>query len=57
MVTAEGIQTPAQRQQLIDLGCHRAQGWLYARAVPLDQLLSLPAVLPVLAPQELEHQD
>ena len=56
-VTAEGIQTPAQRQQLIDLGCPRAQGWLYARAVPLDQLLRLPAVLPVLAPQELEHQD
>jgi diguanylate cyclase (GGDEF)-like protein/PAS domain S-box-containing protein len=58
-VTAEGIQTPAQRQRLIALGCHRAQGWLYARAMPLDQLLRLPSVLQVLAPDELElvHED
>jgi EAL domain-containing protein (putative c-di-GMP-specific phosphodiesterase class I) len=53
-VTAEGIQTQAQRQHLIDLGCHRAQGWLYARAMPLDQLLRLPSVLQALAPNELE---
>ncbi|MEI7784977.1 MAG: EAL domain-containing protein [Betaproteobacteria bacterium] len=58
-VTAEGIQTQAQRQQLIALGCHRAQGWLYARAMPLDQLLRLPVVLPMLAPDKLDlvHQD
>lgn len=53
-VTAEGIQTQAQRQRLIDLGCHRAQGWLYARAMPMDHLLRLPSVLQVLAPDELE---
>lgn len=40
-VTAEGVETEAQRSALLALGCHRGQGWLYARAMPLAQVLAL----------------
>lgn len=40
--TAEGVETEGQRQALLSLGCHRAQGWLYARAMPLQEVLALP---------------
>jgi diguanylate cyclase (GGDEF)-like protein/PAS domain S-box-containing protein len=33
-VTAEGVETPAQRDMLKALGAHDAQGWLYSPAVP-----------------------
>lgn len=32
-VVAEGVETPGQAEALRALGCDRAQGWLYARAV------------------------
>jgi diguanylate cyclase (GGDEF)-like protein len=32
-VVAEGVQTAGQERILHKLGCHRAQGWLYARAL------------------------
>ena len=38
---AEGIETEEQRQALIDLGCTVGQGWLFHRALPLDELLAL----------------
>ena len=44
-VTAEAIETEFQRQKLIELGCHHGQGWLFAKAMPLDQLLQLPTHL------------
>lgn len=37
-VVAEGVETPAQMQRLIELGCHAMQGWLFTRALPADQL-------------------
>ncbi len=52
-VTAEGVENQAQRQRLIELGCYRGQGWLYARAMPLHELLSLPAVLVPIAAEDL----
>lgn len=52
-VTAEGVENQAQRQHLIELGCYRGQGWLYARAMPLHELLSLPAVLVPIAADDL----
>jgi len=37
-VVAEGVETPKQAQMLADLGCQFAQGYLWARAMPLEQL-------------------
>lgn len=38
-VLAEGVETEIQAARLRDLGCHEAQGFLYARPVPLTELL------------------
>jgi EAL domain-containing protein (putative c-di-GMP-specific phosphodiesterase class I) len=38
-VIAEGVETEEQLQLLSDLGCDYAQGWLIARAMPVDQLV------------------
>ena len=35
-VTAEGIETPAQRELVAEIGVPHAQGWLYAPAMPAD---------------------
>jgi sensor c-di-GMP phosphodiesterase-like protein len=37
-VVAEGVETEGQRDWLRGAGCARAQGWLYARALPPDDL-------------------
>jgi diguanylate cyclase (GGDEF)-like protein len=36
---AEGVESERQAVLLAQLGCDRAQGWRYARAMPLDDLL------------------
>ncbi len=41
-VTAEGVETESQRDALLAMGCSRAQGWLYARAMPLARIEGLP---------------
>lgn len=33
-VVAEGVETSAQAERLLALGCRKAQGWLYATALP-----------------------
>lgn len=38
-VVAEGVETPAQRDCLVSLGCDRFQGFLYSRPTPVEQLL------------------
>lgn len=38
-VHAEGIETDAQRQTLIDMGCDRLQGYLYAKPLDSQQLM------------------
>lgn len=40
-VTAEGVETPEQRDALLAEGCYRAQGWLYARALSCEVVLKL----------------
>lgn len=37
-VVAEGVETPEQARLLLELGCPRAQGWLWAKALPIDEL-------------------
>jgi len=39
-ITAEGVETTAQRDILRGMGCDEAQGWLYARPMPADELLN-----------------
>jgi diguanylate cyclase (GGDEF)-like protein len=42
-VIADGVEREAERDALIDLGCHRAQGFLFSKPVPsesVDALLS-----------------
>lgn len=34
-IVAEGVETEEQREQLADLGCHFAQGFLFARPMPV----------------------
>ena len=41
IVIAEGVELPNQAQVLMDLGCDRAQGFLYARAGPPEDVDSL----------------
>ena len=53
-VSAEGVESEIQRELLLELGCERAQGWLYARAMQLEELLELPARL---GPAPLAAQD
>jgi len=40
-VTAEGIETPAQYETLLELGCTDAQGYLLGRAMPAAALTAL----------------
>ncbi len=41
-VIAEGVETAEERSALLGLGANYAQGWLYSKAVPVDQFLKLP---------------
>lgn len=38
-VVAEGVETHSQANWLREHGCHIGQGWLYGKAMPLDELL------------------
>ena len=44
-VTAEGVETKADVRAATDLGCQLAQGYAFARPMPLESVLELPAVL------------
>lgn len=40
-VVAEGVETEDQRRDLINMGCMTAQGYLFSRAVPIEQATDL----------------
>ena len=40
-VIAEGVETQEQAEMLRSLGCTKAQGWLYYKALPNDDLQAL----------------
>lgn len=37
-ITAEGVESDAIRKRLVDLGCSDAQGWLFGRAIPAEDV-------------------
>jgi sensor c-di-GMP phosphodiesterase-like protein len=37
-VIAEGVETEQQRDLLVAFGCDYAQGWLYSKAIPAEEL-------------------
>ena len=39
LVCAEGVEQPADLRALIEMGCDMAQGFLFARPMPIEQLL------------------
>lgn len=39
-VVAEGVETDAEVHRLVALGCNEAQGWRFARAMPIDELVA-----------------
>lgn len=46
-VVAEGVETLAEHQSLIEHGCDLLQGFRFSRPVPLTQFMTLPDILPV----------
>jgi EAL domain-containing protein (putative c-di-GMP-specific phosphodiesterase class I) len=40
-VTAEGIETPHQREKVRAAGCDRGQGFLFARAIPEAEFVKI----------------
>ncbi|MFY0407849.1 EAL domain-containing protein [Solicola sp. PLA-1-18] len=50
-VVAEGVETQQQHDLLHEYQCDTAQGFLYARPLPADQLLALMTGTPSLLPQ------
>jgi EAL domain-containing protein (putative c-di-GMP-specific phosphodiesterase class I) len=42
-VTAEGVETTAQHEEVVRLGCEHAQGFLYAAPMPRRELSALLA--------------
>ena len=44
---AEGIETEEQNRQLLELGCIEGQGFLFSRAVPLEDAEALLEAVPV----------
>ena len=40
---AEGVETPDQLDRLVDLGCRRAQGFLWSEARPADEVAEMIA--------------
>lgn len=42
-VLAEGVETQAEQDWLLQMGCDLAQGWLYSKAIPLRDIDSFIA--------------
>jgi len=45
-VTAEGVETQAQRDEIVSIGCENAQGYFYGRPMPADAIARTLATAP-----------
>jgi diguanylate cyclase (GGDEF)-like protein/PAS domain S-box-containing protein len=45
-VIAEGVETEAQRESLVRLGCSSFQGWLISAALPIEEFQSMCRIYP-----------
>lgn len=45
-VVAEGVETQAEQEDLIQRGCDLLQGFRFSRPVPLAKFMALPSILP-----------
>ncbi len=52
-VVAEGIETEAQRAALQNLRCAYGQGYLFAKPLPLEEVLATDPLGPYIAPQKV----
>jgi diguanylate cyclase len=52
----EGIETSEQAMKVVDLGCHGAQGFLYARPARADQVIDIVGLLKRWLPGALEAE-
>jgi EAL domain-containing protein (putative c-di-GMP-specific phosphodiesterase class I) len=41
IIVAEGIETEAQKQALLKMGCDEGQGWLIAKALPAGEVVRM----------------
>lgn len=48
-ITAEGVETDVIRAELQLLGCENAQGWLFGRAIPADEVRAFLKLNPPIA--------
>jgi PAS domain S-box-containing protein len=48
-MVAEGVETEAQTDMLIWLGCERAQGWRYGKAAPIQDIVAMIGAVPIAA--------
>ncbi|MFN8132484.1 MAG: EAL domain-containing protein [Solirubrobacteraceae bacterium] len=53
-VVAEGVETAAQASELLALGCVTGQGWLYAKAMPAEELAAHARALLADPPADIE---
>ena len=40
-VIAEGVETESQAKFLLENGCHKMQGYLFSRPLPVDEMTRL----------------
>ena len=55
-ITAEGVETPAQRDHLAAIGCHELQGYLLSKPVGEEELLRLLETAAGAPPDETGHE-
>jgi EAL domain-containing protein (putative c-di-GMP-specific phosphodiesterase class I) len=54
-LTAEGVETPEQRDFLVQAGCNELQGYLLSRAIPADEIEAQYRAIEIEKPRRRPH--